>query len=325
VHKSGDRILIIAQLIDAMKGNYLWAERYDRQLKDIFVLQDEITMKLITSLQVKLTAGSYASTMAKGTTNIEAYLKLLQVRTHLNRLTKEDNLLARQIAKEVIALDPNWPSGHLFLAWTHFADGVFGWSESWKESMDRAEELCQKALELDDSLSGPYNLLSRIYDMRMQKDKAITVSERAVSIDPNAPNMFSLALNLKNAGRHEESITCWEKGLRLDPIPWAYSLHGAGNSYFLAKRYGDALTQYKRLLDRVKKGEFNPLVTHLDLAQTYVMLGQEREAQEHVAEVLKLRPKYSIRLYENTLTRFYKNQADRDHLINALRKAGLPE
>jgi tetratricopeptide (TPR) repeat protein len=111
----------------------------------------------------------------------------------------------------------------------------------------------------------------------------------------------------------------------LDPFPPVYTLHGAGNSYFLAERYADALTQYKRLLDRAKKGEFNLLLTHLDLAQTYVMIGQEKEAQAHAAEVLKLKPKYSIQRYANTFARFYKNQADRDHLINALRKAGLPE
>jgi adenylate cyclase len=325
LQRSGDTVRITVQLIDAITGSHVWAERYDRELKDIFALQDEITMKLITSLQVKLTVGSYARVMARGTTNIEAYLKLLQVRKHWSRLTKEDNLLARQMAKEVIALDPKYPSGHLFLAWTHFADGVFGWSKSRKESMDLAEKLCQKALELDNSLSMPHNLLSRIYDMRMQKDKSIPEGELAVFIDPNPPNMYSLALNLKNAGRHEESIAWWEKAFRLDPIPPAYSLHGAGNSYFLEERYTDALTQYKRLLDRVNKGEYNPLFAHLHLAQTYVMLGQEKEAQEHVAEVLKLKPKYSIKRYANTLARFYKNQADRDHLINALRKAGLPE
>jgi tetratricopeptide (TPR) repeat protein len=137
--------------------------------------------------------------------------------------------------------------------------------------------------------------------------------------------MYDLALNLKNAGRHAESIAWWEKAFRLDPFPPVYSHHGAGNSYFLAERYADALTQYKRLLDRVKKGEYNPLVAHLFLAQTYVMLGQEKEAREHVAEVLKLQPNYSIKRYANTLARFYQNQADRDHLINALRKAGLPE
>jgi adenylate cyclase len=325
LQRSGDTARITAQLIDATTGSHVWAERYDRELKDIFALQDEITMKIIKSLQVKLTEGSIARVIAKGTTNIEAYLKLLQARRHWYRLTKEDNLLSRQMAKEVIALDPTYPSGYLHLAWVHFVDGYLGWSKSRKESMDRAEELCQKALELDDSLSMPYNLLSRIYDMRMQKDKAIPASERAVSIDPNSRNMYSLAFNLKNAGRHEESISWWEKAWRLDPIPPAYSLTGAGNSYFLAERYADALTQYKRLLDRVKKGEYNPLVVHLNLAQTYVMLGQEKEAQEHVAEVLKLEPKYSITRYANTFARFYKNQADRDHLINALRKAGLPE
>jgi adenylate cyclase len=318
-------VRITAQLIDAITGSHVWADRYDRKIKDIFAMQDEITMKLIASLQVKLTEGSYARVMAKGTKNIEAYLKYLQARKPYLRFTKDGNLIARQMVKEVIALDPKYPSGHLLLAWTHFVDGVFGWSESREESYNRAEELAHKTLELDASLSRPYGLLSRIYDMRMQKDKAISTGERAVSIDPNPINMYDLALNLKNAGRHAESIAWWEKAFRLDPFPPVFTFLGAGNSYFLAERYADALTQYKRLLDRAKKGEFNLLRTHLDLAQTYVMLGQDKEAQEHVAEVLKLQPKYTVTRYANTFTRFYKNQADRDHLINALRKAGLPE
>jgi adenylate cyclase len=124
VQKSGDRIRITAQLIDAMKGHHLWAERYDRELKDLFSFQDEISMKLITSLQVELTDGLNARMAAKGTTNMEAYLKRLQAGAHYRRMTKEDELLARQMAKEVIALDPKYPQAYLILAWTHFADGV---------------------------------------------------------------------------------------------------------------------------------------------------------------------------------------------------------
>jgi adenylate cyclase len=146
VRKSGDKLRITAQLIDAKTGNHVWAERYDRDLKDIFTLQDEITKKIITALQVKLTAGEQARLGSRGTDNLDAYLKCLAAREHLLRFNKDDNLIARQKAEEAIALDPKYSDAYSLLGKTHILDAWFKWSESPKGSMGNAFKLAKKAL-----------------------------------------------------------------------------------------------------------------------------------------------------------------------------------
>jgi len=124
VQKEGDRVRITAQLIDALKGHHLWAERYDRDLKNFFEVQDGIAKKIITSLQVKLTEGEQARVFAKGTNNLEAYLNLLKGREQMNRFNKEGNALARETIEKAIALDPQYPTAYLLLAITHLRDVV---------------------------------------------------------------------------------------------------------------------------------------------------------------------------------------------------------
>jgi TolB-like protein len=146
VQRSADRIRVTAQLIDALKGHHLWAERYDRDLKDIFALQDEITMKIITALQVRLTPGETVHLMAKGAKNIDAYTKLLQAIELTGRGTKEANAQTKKLLEEAIALDPNYPRLYVCLAVAHQYDIWFGSTESPEQSLARAFELTQKAI-----------------------------------------------------------------------------------------------------------------------------------------------------------------------------------
>jgi adenylate cyclase len=323
VQKAGDRLRINAQLIDAIKGHHLWAKGYDRELKDIFALQDEITMKVITELKVKLTGGEAERAWAKGTDNLDAYLKAGKATVHFRRFTKEDNNMAKQLAKEVIDLDPKYPDGYEILSYAHYIDGLFRWSKSPKESFTRAEELARKVLELDDSRADPHIILARIYRMRRQWDEAMAEVEHAFSIRPDSKSSYHLADTLSASGRPEECIALIEKALRLDPMPMAWVIWVLGAAYFNAGQYEDALTEFNRLLDRSKKGEFNPEFAHRLLAATYVMLGREKEARKHAEEVIRINPKFTLKGYAKTLS--YKNQADIDLWINALRKAGLPE
>jgi adenylate cyclase len=323
VQKAGDRLRINAQLIDATKGHHLWAKGYDRELKDIFALQDEITMKVITELRVKLTEGEAERTWAKGTDNLDAYLKAGKATVHFRRFTKEDNHMARQIAQEVIDLDPKYPDGYIILGWAHWADARLGWSKSPKESLARAEELARKVAELDDSRADPHLMLSRIYRMRGQWDEAMAENEQAVLIAPLPQNLYQLADALRYAGRPEESIALYKKAIRLDPIPPAWVIGQLGATYFVLGQYEDALDEFKRLLDHSEKGEYNPEFAHRHLAATYAMIGREQEARKHAAEVIRINPKFTLKGYAKTLN--YKNQADIDRWIDALRKAGLPD
>jgi adenylate cyclase len=323
VQRLGDRLRINAQLIDATRGHHLWAKSYDRELKDMFALQDEITLKIIAELQVNLTEGEIARIYEKGTDKLEAYLKAGKAQEHFRRFTKDENRLARQMAKEVIDLDPKYPDGYIILGWTHYIDARLGWSKYPKESLARAEELARKALVLDDSQAFPHLMLASIYRMRGQWDEPLAETEHAVSIAPHPENSYHLAIALRLSGRPEESIALFKTAMRTDPIPAAFVIENLGGAYFDAGRYEDALTEFKKLLDLSKKGEFNPEFTHINLAATYAMLGREKEARKQASEVIKINPKFSLKF--DVKRRGYKNRADTDRWIDALGKAGLPD
>ena len=146
VQKSGDRLRVTAQLIDAIKGHHLWAERYDRELKDIFALQDEITVKIISALDVKVLRGGdeAAPYRGRGTKNLQAYPKNIEAIRYLHRGTLEDYALARKLSEETIASDPEYPRSYMILAWTHIFDAMLGTSKSLRESPGKAFKLAQK-------------------------------------------------------------------------------------------------------------------------------------------------------------------------------------
>ena len=163
VQRSGETIRISAQLIDALSGKHLWAQRYDRSVKDVFALQDEITLNILTALDVELTEGEKAQLTRRQTDSLEAFLQYLKGRAQLRRFTREDNERARSFAKRAIELDPEFADAWVVLAWTHQFAARVGWSESRAESYKRAAEIAEKALGLDDTHPSGYALLSTIY------------------------------------------------------------------------------------------------------------------------------------------------------------------
>ena len=316
--KVGDKVRITAQLIDATTGYHLWGERYERELKNIFAVQDEITLKILMALQVKLRGGDQAGALVKGTENLEAYLKLLKGREYSERNNKEANALARQMYEEAIALDPAYAMAYLRLSATHIMDIHLGSSKSTKKSLQRALELVQKALALDGDLAQAHSFLGRIYLAKRQYHEAIAEGERALALAPNSAFAHAaLAFSLHHAGRPEEASALYEKAIRLDPIPPAWYLIGLASSYQGTGRYEEAIKLYEKVLRRAPDN----LWAHLGLAGIYSILGREQDARAEAAEVLRIDPTFSIgTLARNTL---YKNQADIELRADALRKAGL--
>ena len=317
VRKAGDKVRITAQLIDALSGHHLWAERYDRDLKDIFALQDEITMKVITALQVELTAGEMAGVIAKGTKNIDAFIKYLQAYELLQRGNKERNAQAKKILEEAVALDPEYPRLYMGLTLAHLYDVWHDTTESPDQSLAQAFELAQKAISLDDSNAAAYSCLGMIYAMKRQYDQAIAECERAISLDPNsAENIYRLGMVLNWAGRAEEAILYIQNAIRLNPLPPA--------SYFfnLAVAYRDS-GQYEKAIDTAKKAlqrEPNTQFAYIHMAISYIRLGQEKEARAAAAEILRINPKFSLERYAKILP---FPQPVTDLVIEDLRKAGL--
>jgi adenylate cyclase len=319
VQRTADRIRITVQLIDAIRGHHLWSERYDRDLQDIFAIQDDITMEIMKAMRVKLTRGEQARLWGKHeTTNLAAYEKYLEGRAYLLRFTEEDNAQGRQLLEEAIALDTGFAGAYAFLGWSHFFDARFGWSKSRAESAKMAFESAQKALEMDDTLDYARTLLSAVYLVKRQHEKAVAEAERAIALNPNGALVYNtLAGVVGCSGRWEESIIYGKKSIRHDPFPPLTSFHWLGRAYFMTGQYNDAILTFKKLLD------VNPnyLPAHAFLAASYSSLGREAEATAAVKEVLRVNPEFSLESYAKILP--YKYEADIERYIAALRMAGL--
>jgi adenylate cyclase len=318
VRKSGDEIRITAQLVDALTGHNLWAKSYDRNLSDIFAVQDEITKEIITAMQVKLTAGEEVKAAAKGTNNLEAYLKYLQANELINQINPESNALGKQFAEEAIALDPEYASAYKALARAHMQSALLGSSKSPKQPLMKALELMQKAIVLDDTYAEAHSLLGFLFSMTGKHDKAVAEGEHAVTLNPNSAFTHAvLGLILRFEGRHEESIPEYKQAIRLNPIPPSFYTYGLGLAYCFTEQYEEAITWGEKSVRQWP----NSLYAHLILTVIYNSLGRDEEARTEAAEVLRINPKFSVEKWAKRLT--YKNQADNDFLISALRKAGL--
>ena len=318
VRKANDRVRITAQLIDATTGKHLWAEKYDRDLKDIFALQDEIMMRVIASLQVTLTEGEQALIVAGGTNNFEAYTKFLQALEYYKRFNKEGNLLARKRAEEAIALDPTYPRGYRMLASTHWMDVSLGISPSPRESLGKAAQLYQEVIAMDPTDACAHAFLGHVYTLMRQYEKGIAEAEKAVTLNPNAADAQSFFGHILHCnGRHREAIERITKAIRLNPFPPNWYFLFLGFAYCNSGRYEEAVEALKKSL----RGSPDNLFAHGRLAATYALMGREEEARAEAAEVLRINPKFSLMHYAKTWP--YKNPADRDLLINALRKAVL--
>jgi adenylate cyclase len=321
VRRSGDRIRITAQLIDALTGEHLWAERYDRDLKDLFALQDEITIKILHSTQVKLTEGGQIGRVEKyykGKQGLDCYLKIIEAAGHYQRLTIEDNTLARRLVEEAIAMCPEIPYGYINLGWVCQHDYWLGNTNSPRETIEKGIELAQKALSMDDSLGGAHTLLCSLYTFKREYDKAIAEGERGVALNPGGWSpLFNYARSLTLAGRPEEAIPIYQKAIRLNPFAPFFIHYELGRPLRMVGRFEEAVSAYKKAI------QLRPdiLDGHSGLAITYSMMGREKEARAEAAEVLRINPKFLVDSF--TKNSPYKDQSETDKVAKAMRKAGL--
>ncbi len=322
VQRSADRIRISAQLIDAFTGHHLWAGRYDRDLKDLFGLQDEITLKILTAIRVKLTDGEQASMVEKhfrGKQGLDCYLKLMEGIGYVQRWNLEDNNLGRRMIEEAIALCPENPVGYISLGWAYHHEYALGSTKSLQETIEKSMELAQKALALDDSLAGAHALLCQLYATKGEYDRAIAAGERAVALSPGGADTLSeYAWSLIPAGRSEEAVPLFQKVIRLNPFGKFTLYRGLGVALRNTGRFEEAVSAFKKAI----QGSPNDIMSHLGLAATYIRMGREEEARAEAAEVLRINPKFSLDSYAKKLPP-PRDQSRRDEYINTLRKAGL--
>jgi adenylate cyclase len=295
VQKSEDRVRITVQLIDAIKGIHLWSERYDRDLKELFALQDGIAKQIMTALQVKLTEGDYAKGIAGGTSNLKALEFFWHAEEVFFHFAKEDNAVARQWAEKAVQLDRNFAGAWALLGFTHLHDVIFAWGNSFAQSMKLAEECAHQAISINDSTAKAQALMGTIRQFQGKYDEAVEYCEKAVAINPNDPTMmFLLANAIQSTARFDEAIALYKKAMRICPYYPAFYLLGLASSSVLAGRYQEAVEACELLLDRSRRGEINPLLAHIHLAEAYVGLGQLDKARAQAEEVLKINPQFSL-------------------------------
>ena len=318
VRKVGDKVRITAQLIDAVKGHHLWAERFDRELRDIFAVQDKIIKEIITALQVQLTEGEEAHIHSKGTEKLEAFLRLSEARAYLSQNTKESNVKARELIEHALALDPNYGAGYFALSWSTCLDVWLGASKSPKESLMKAMELARKAIELDKTLASAQGFIGFIFTMMREQEKGVVEAQKAVDLDPgSAYARFCLGFSLNFAGRPEEGQPHLEKAVRLNPFGSANFWHHLGVSYRETGQYDKAIAVYKRALQIAP----NDVFAYLGLTSSYMYAGREDEARAAAAEVLRTDPNFSLERLSGAIP--MKDQAKKERWISSLRKAGL--
>src|SRR5216683_7379457 len=289
VEKAGGQVRITAQLVDATTGEDFWAEQYERPLRDIFVLQDEVVGKIVTTLKLQLTLEERGILVRKQADNLDAYEDFLRGQEHYWALTKQGNAQAREMFEKAIELDPKYADAYVALGFAHLLDYIFQWISD-PHALDRAFQMAQKAVALDDSLPLAHALLGRLYVYRWRYDQAIAECERGVELGPNSANAYDmLAQTLARSGEPAESIAPAEKAMRLDPRNQDLYLAELGYAYTYMGRYDEAIPRFKKL-----GAHYNNLFVHFYLAVDYIELGLEQEARTEAPEILRINPQLTL-------------------------------
>jgi len=288
--------------VDTTTGDHIWAESYDRPLRDIFLLQDEIVQRIVTTLSLQLTLEGRAIQFKKRTHNFKAYDDFLRALEYMLSTTKDGDEKAHQLLDKAITLDPEYSDAYAELAWVYFMDGLLEVDLNFVNEMFQA---AQKAISLDDSNAFAYVVLSNAYmfltrarhgkrlDSTSDYDQSLSAAERAITIDPNfAPGYSALAYVLESSGRSAESLALIKKALRLDPNNhgWPPYLLIEALAYTYMGRYEEAIPVYKEHLVHHP----NDVIAHEWLAASYVGVGRLDDARLEAAEVMRISPGFSI-------------------------------
>ncbi len=320
VRRVGNRIRVNAQLIDVATGMHLWADRYDRELTDVFALQDEVTRTIVAALAVSLTDEDEVRMGSIEDTKPEAYDTLLRGNALFSRYNAEDNVDARDLYAQAIALDPNYARAHANLALTYGFDVLFNWADEPEKSIRTGIAAAEEARRIDDSLPQIYFSLANLYGAELRWDLANQAAQRAVELEPSYSDGYGmLAVTLTHLGKLDEAMAAIEQSKQLNPHYSYVILWIEGRILFFMRRYDEAAAKLEEAVAR------NPVFDqgHITLAAIYGQMGRIEDAEWQADEVLALRPDFAIRLDRNAHGFRVAEHAQR--YVEGLRRAGLPE
>ena len=318
VQKAGNQIRVNAQLIDAITGQHLWSKKYDQHMKDLFSVQDHISKEILTALRVKFLEGEQERVWARGTDNLEAYLRFLEAYDAFKSFNRQNMILTRQICEEAIALDPTCEPAYSLIGVSYLIDLWFGWAESPRSAIENSERALKKSISLNPRSDFAYANLGHLYLMQKRHDEALVAGKESVDLNPNGDyNMVLLAMTLMYSGRSEEAIPLYKDAWRRNPYCPAWYIHAAGVAYRNLGKWDEAIAAAKKALDR-KPDHFPALLV---MASVYGMSGQLEEGRAVTAKIMKVNPGYC----EKKQRYPYLNEADTEAAFNGYRIVGIPE
>ena len=320
IQRSKDRLRFTVQLVDAVAGHQIWADRFDRTTEDLFVLQDDLVRHILVELQVKLTAGEFARIASRKTQNLDAWILFGQGLHEGFKYTRGGMTRARELFEAAREKDPNWARPLVGLSWVYWWEARQGWVNSRDEWMRKSLELAEKAIEWAPEEPGGYQMISMLALSKRDYNRAIEFREKAFKMAPNDFLVnWGFGSILYKAGEPKRGVEVLKRAERLNPHHPASLLWAISEAHLMAGQYKEAIETSRQALARNPDAVF----PHIILAAAYSAVGRPKEAQTETAEVLRINPKFTVPAWMET--RLLKDPVDIEKIANLLVRAGLPE
>ena len=322
VRKAGNRVRITAQLIDAPTGYHVWAERYDRDLEDIFAVQDEITHNIVRSVGPEFLSAEMKRAQRKDVLHLDVWDLIMRASSHHGQYTQKDAAEAQRLLYKAIELDPMSSEAFCLLAFTHLMQVQFGWSESTAKSIKEAEAAAQRSVSIDDRDAWAHTALGLVDLISKRYGDAVSRLENAIDLNPNLANAYgAVGQALALAGEYESAVTHINKAIRLSPHdPFiVYWFGHLGLAAFADERYEDACNWGRKTIQQ------NPRFPggHRLVAASCGQLGRIQDAASELEELLLLMPGMTADDVRKQVP--FKRPNDMERYIDGLRKAGLSD
>ncbi len=322
VRRAGNRVRVTGQLIDAESGHHVWAERYDREIDDIFALQDEITDAVVAALEPAVGRAEMQRAQRKTPTDLDAWDLYQRGMSEMTKATRDSLDTARDLFQRSVQHDPNFAPALAAHAIADFIDNTLGFSADTAEMVVAAEAAAQRAVSLDDLEPLAHAGLAYATFMTGKHQAAVAAGRRAVELNPSfALGYHALAAALYGSGMHDDAIDAVRKAIRISPNdPCLFLFLGVFSaSLYMQHDYADAVETAGHAVERFPWYASALRWQMMALAQ----LGRDAEAKELLSRFLMLAPNYTLRSASHSYT--FQRQVDLDHFLEGLRKAGLPE
>jgi adenylate cyclase len=320
VRKSGNRIRVTAQLIDATTASHIWADRYDRELSDIFAVQDELTGNIVAAIAPALRRDAIDGKRRRPTDNLEAYELFLRGREQHWRVSRTGSVRARELFNAAIVLDPHFAAAYAFLGFGYLIEYINGWGKDPDASLAEALALAKKATQLDEKEPHGHFVLAGTHLWMRDLDRSRAEAERVLELDPNfALAHTELGMSSLYSGRPDDAIQEFERSLQLDPHHLERVAHSIAQAHYNAGRFEEAASWARRRIDINSETDSSRVL----LAACYGQLGRHDDARAAWQGALRINPEYSLERRRRILP--YKDPAVFERLVEGLRKAGIKE